>query len=65
MAWALIGPIPGRASSVSALAVLMLTFSPGASLADLLSIPEGVFEAVDDLYRLLCSRRSLGGRCGD
>src|SRR5512143_1681079 len=33
MAWALVGPIPGRASSSSLGAVLMLTSWPGASFA--------------------------------
>src|SRR4051812_18259249 len=33
MAWALVGPIPGRASNSSAVAVLMLIFCPGASVA--------------------------------
>src|SRR3954447_6622170 len=33
MAWALVGPIPGRPSNSSAVAVLMLIFCPGASVA--------------------------------
>ena len=31
MAWAFTGPIPGRASSCSLVAVLIFTFCPGAS----------------------------------
>src|SRR5512135_3123713 len=46
MAWAFTGPIPGRASSCSLLAVLMLTLSPGASFigAARFSTPAGAFE---------------------
>src|SRR5512139_332094 len=49
MACALTGPIPGRASSCSLLAVLILIFCPGASFigAACFSTPDGAFGAGD------------------